>query len=104
MSSDRRSVFGLVGATLVGVVLAMAVAAIMPARAADAPAACCFTNPEFAGVCRVVPGEDESCDTILSYLNNPNSTGKSYCDRTTVRGGWVQASCKPEQPPAPSQP
>ena len=103
MSSGSRSGLGLAGATLAGLVLTVAVAAIMPARAADTPSPCCFTNEQFAGVCRVVPGEDESCDSILAYLNNHNSTGKSYCDRTNVRGGWVQVSCKPEPPPAPSQ-
>jgi len=55
---------------------------------------CCFTNPRYSGVCKVVPGEGESCGSILSYLNNPNSTGKAYCGGTPVRGGWSSASCE----------
>lgn len=54
---------------------------------------CCFTNPRFSGVCQVTPGEDETCSSILAYLNNPNSVGKAYCGGTTVRGGWSQVSC-----------
>ncbi len=99
MSNDRRSVSGLVGAALAGLVLAAAVAAIIPARAADAPNPCCFTNEQFTGVCRVVPGKDESCDSILAYLNNPNSAGRSYCERTNVRGGWVSVNCETGKPP-----
>lgn len=55
---------------------------------------CCFTNPRYTGVCQVTPGEDESCSSILAYLNNPNSVGKSYCGGTTVRGGWSQVACE----------
>ena len=54
---------------------------------------CCFSNPRFTGTCRVVPGEDETCGSILGYLNNPNSVGKSYCGNTRIRGGWQQVSC-----------
>lgn len=56
--------------------------------------ACCFTNPRYTGVCTVVPGEDESCPSILAYLNNPNSSGKAYCGGTTIRGGWQQVACE----------
>ncbi len=62
-------------------------------RTAEAPKPCCFTNERFAGVCEVVPADDESCDGILSYLNTPNSTGKTYCGTTAVRGGWRRAAC-----------
>ena len=55
---------------------------------------CCFTNPRYTGVCQVTPGEGESCSSILGYLNNPNSVGKSYCGGTTVRGGWSQVTCE----------
>ena len=61
------------------------------AAAADT---CCFTNPRFSGVCSVVPGEGETCGSILGYLNNPNSTGKAYCGGTPVRGGWSQVTCE----------
>jgi len=55
---------------------------------------CCFTNPRYSGVCVIEPGADETCASILAYLNNPNSQGKSYCGSTSVRGGWRQAPCK----------
>ena len=55
---------------------------------------CCFENPRYTGTCVVTPGEDESCSSILGYLNNPNSVGKMYCGNTKVRGGWTQVSCE----------
>ncbi len=55
---------------------------------------CCFENPRFSGACEVTPGEDESCGSILGYLNNPNSVGKNYCGNTKVRGGWSQVTCE----------
>ena len=55
---------------------------------------CCFTNQRFKGVCQVAPAEDESCGSILAYLNNPKSSGKVYCGRTDIRGGWQQVSCE----------
>ena len=58
-------------------------------------AKCCFTNAAYSGVCEVTPGKDETCKSILDYLNTPNSAGKSYCGGTSIRGGWEQVSCKP---------
>ena len=55
---------------------------------------CCFTNARYTGVCVVTPAEDETCSSILAYLNNPNSVGKPYCGGTTIRGGWAQVECK----------
>jgi len=57
------------------------------------PQRCCFTNPGYTGTCEVVPGKDESCGSILDYLNNPMSQGKGYCSNTTIRGGWKSAYC-----------
>ncbi len=83
------------------VVLAGAAAAVMIVTPGGSEAAtsagvdpCCFTNPRYSGVCEVTPGEDETCSSILGYLNNPNSVGKSYCGGTTVRGGWSQVACE----------
>ena len=56
---------------------------------------CCFTNTAFPGVCEVTPAKDETCQSILEYLNTPNSAGKSYCGGTNIRGGWELVSCKP---------
>ena len=61
---------------------------------ADARPACCFTNPQYSGICAVEPGEGETCTTILDYLNNPNSQGKTYCGNTSIRGGWKRVECK----------
>jgi len=55
--------------------------------------ACCFTNPAYAGVCRVEPGKGETCDSILDYLNSGQSTGKTYCESTLIRGGWDSVPC-----------
>jgi hypothetical protein len=54
---------------------------------------CCFTNPRYAGVCGVQPTGDETCRSILAYLNMPDSGGKVYCEATTIRGGWARVAC-----------
>ena len=58
---------------------------------------CCFKNPAYSGVCRVVPAEDETCASILAYLNNPMAQGKSYCGGTKVRQGWTLVDCEEEE-------
>jgi hypothetical protein len=55
---------------------------------------CCFENPRYSGTCEATPGPEESCGSILGYLNNPNSVGKDYCGNTTIRGGWSQVECE----------
>ena len=40
---------------------------------------CCYTHPDVAGVCEVTPNEEETCASILDYLNTPMSMGKTYC-------------------------
>lgn len=55
---------------------------------------CCFTNPGFTGVCRVEPGEDETCSSVLQYLNTPNSQGRTYCGGSNIRGGWKSVTCE----------
>jgi hypothetical protein len=57
---------------------------------------CCFANPRYAGACAVEPGEGETCKSILDYLNNPQSQGKSYCGNTSIRGGWKRVECRKE--------
>lgn len=69
------------------------------ARAADPERPpCCFTNPQYSGVCSVKPAKGETCASILAYLNEPNSQGKSYCGNTTIRGGWQQRTCATPAP------
>lgn len=72
-----------------------AASASEPAATSDAIGGdrCCFTNPQFAGVCKVTLSEDETCADVLAYLNNPSSVGKTYCSKTKVRGGWAQVEC-----------
>jgi hypothetical protein len=79
--------------------VALVGAAPGPAPSADAAAPCCFANERFAGTCKVVPGKGETCAGILAYLNDPTSSGKAYCDATTIRGGWTEASCSTPTPP-----
>ena len=57
---------------------------------------CCFTNARYVGTCEVEPAKDQTCATVLDYLNNPQSQGKSYCGNTTIRGGWQQVPCEPK--------
>ena len=72
---------------------AVVLAAIGTARSANTAEPCCFTNKSYSGVCRVVPTADESCASVLAYLNDPNSSGKSYCGSSATRGGWAQVRC-----------
>jgi hypothetical protein len=65
-------------------------------QAAEKPA-CCFSNPAYSGTCQVTPGEDETCASILSYLNTALASGKSYCSNTDIRGGWKQVSCEKKE-------
>ena len=66
--------------------------ALPPAAASGRPS-CCYTNPQYAGVCVVQAGEGETCVSIRAYLNNPQAQGKTYCASTNVRGGWKQVRC-----------
>jgi hypothetical protein len=67
------------------------------AAAADEPRPpCCFQNPRYVGTCQVQPAKDETCASILEYLNNPQSAGKQYCNSTAVRGGWKIVPCEPQ--------
>ncbi|MCP4902801.1 MAG: hypothetical protein GY906_38050 [bacterium] len=63
-------------------------------HAASTTDSCCYTNPRYSGVCQVSPLGDETCSSILGYLNNQMSVGKAYCGGTKVRGGWAQVSCE----------
>ncbi|HXV63996.1 MAG TPA: hypothetical protein VEK15_25075 [Vicinamibacteria bacterium] len=57
---------------------------------------CCFQNPRYPGTCKVQPAEDETCASILAYLNNPMAQGKTYCGGTDVRQGWTEVPCEEE--------
>lgn len=68
----------------------------MPAPQQSEPSKepCCFQNPAYPGTCEVQPAEDETCASILAYLNNPMAQGKTYCGGTDVRQGWTAVSCE----------
>jgi hypothetical protein len=59
----------------------------------DPAAPCCFDHPRYSGTCKVTPVEDETCASILHYLNDQRSGGKTYCNHTDIRGGWTLAQC-----------
>jgi hypothetical protein len=63
------------------------------------PESCCFVNPTYAGVCEIQPAKGETCAGILAYLNNPGSSGKTYCNSTTIRGDWRQVVCEKSPEP-----
>ena len=67
----------------------------LAANAEDPRPHCCFENPRSVGTCEVDPAKDETCASILEYLNNPMSQGKTYCNSTNVRGGWKSEPCEP---------
>ena len=58
---------------------------------------CCFERAGYQGTCRVTPGEEETCQTILEYLNTAGTVGKSYCGASKLRGGWKQVECPKEE-------
>lgn len=91
MMKYRRAAIMLGAAVAAGLVF---VIAARHTAAGEAKEPCCFTNSRYTGVCQVTPAEDESCGSILAYLNNPNSSGKGYCGGTSIRGGWQQVSCE----------
>lgn len=62
-------------------------------------ATCCFEHDGYQGTCVVVPGDGETCESILEYLNKPATVGKSYCGGSRLRGNWKSAAC-----PQPSRP
>ena len=91
----------------VGIVVAVVVglAVLVPVLVAGSAEPCCFANDRYEGTCTVFPGEGETCGSVLAYLNNPMSAGKTYCGSTRIRGGWVEVDCKTgksagQRPPA----
>jgi hypothetical protein len=82
--------------TRAAVLLLLAAGAPAPARQQDQPPPqkCCFTNTGYSGVCEIQPAKDETCATILAYLNNPMAQGKNYCGNTQVRSGWKSVACE----------
>jgi len=88
------------GAAGVAVVAVVGLAVLLPALGTGSEEPCCFANERYDGVCTVVPGEGETCGSILAYLNDPMSTGKTYCGSTQIRGGWSRVDCTTGKSPA----
>lgn len=67
---------------------------------------CTFANPAFSGLCSVSENVSRklsaraACTEILSCLNSSQCL-KTYCNATTVRGGWtlLKAERRPNGPP-----
>ena len=55
---------------------------------------CSFSNPAYSGRCGVSEETPRSvtpqkaCEAILACLNDTRCVTKTYCNATTVRGGW----------------
>lgn len=64
-------------------------------------AECAFEHAQYAGRCveRVTPAEKQTplqaCRAVLACLNDPRCV-KTYCNATTLRGGWRLVSPNPE--------
>jgi len=62
-------------------------------------ATCTFTNPAYSGKCvqtaDVAQGSTakQACESILQCLNNVDCI-KTYCNATSIRGGWKLESAK----------
>ena len=95
MSGRSPRLAGALAATAVATALAgLATAGLADGK--DPRPHCCFTNARYVGTCEVDPDKDETCATILEYLNNPQSQGKGYCGSTSIRGGWKCVPCEPK--------
>jgi hypothetical protein len=61
---------------------------------------CTFSNPSYSGHCgvsEVTPRSDSprsACERILTCLNDAQCSTKTYCNATTIRGGWKLESAK----------
>ncbi|HXW04950.1 MAG TPA: hypothetical protein VD833_06955 [Vicinamibacterales bacterium] len=84
---------------LVGLMVLGSAVLAAPGRA---PVDCTFSNPRYSGNCveRVTPGEKQTpvqaCRVVLGCLNDPRCV-KTYCNATTIRGGWILESPKPDE-------
>jgi hypothetical protein len=100
-------VTGISRRLVVAAVLLLAVAAIRGRAATAAPpdsppkneATCVFTNPAYSGKCTqttaIAAGSSatQACQSVLACLNDAQCL-QTYCNATTVRGGWKLESAK----------
>ncbi len=65
---------------------------------------CTFSNPAYSGLCGVTETVPQgtrvstACKRILACLNDPQCTTKTYCNATTVRGGWKLVKGQRQKP------
>ena len=66
---------------------------LLPAADPSPTVTCSFSHPSYSGLCKQsetlakdTTGK-ETCEGILSCLNDSRCI-KTYCDATTIRGGW----------------
>lgn len=68
---------------------------------------CTFSNPAYPGPCavsEVVPRSltpEAACQRVLECLNDARCVTKTYCNATTVRGGWKLVSAAEAKAPPP---
>ena len=100
----RRPLVALAAAALLLVVVARGGAATgdAPAKAqasSGAQATCVFTNPAYSGKCTqttaIASGSTatQACQAVLACLNDAQCL-QTYCNATTVRGGWKLESAQ----------
>ena len=77
-------------------VLTAILAASVGATGASAADTCCYANARFSGPCVVTLAPGETCSSVLAYLNNLSSGGKTYCGSTPIRRGWSHTTCPGE--------
>ena len=64
-----------------------------PTPGAAATVTCAFSNPGYSGWCRVTQQLRQGarprgfCSRVLTCLNDSRCI-RTYCDATTIRGGW----------------
>ena len=93
-----RSTLGILASL---VLLSAAAPTRSPASPTPPPptATCVFTNPGFSGKCTEVADVPEgwtpvqACQLILQCLNDVDCL-KTYCQATTIRGGWQLENVK----------
>ena len=66
------------------------------AAGASAAETCCYANFRFSGPCVVTLAPGETCSSVLAYLNDLSSSGKTYCGSTPIRRGWSHTTCPGE--------
>ena len=97
-TSRRVSTIALV-ALAARLILAAPESQATPKASDTYTAECAFSNQAYSGFCRVservpraVPPA-AACKNVLSCLNNSQCI-KTYCNATTIRGGWKLESSK----------